>query len=105
MFGSPINTGMSIMTFADYIDSTADIGLNESVLCESLSGAVAKTAMVGILAKLYQLRQSIVQDRSASKADRSIASMLFLLAGLVSVGIGTIDNDSGLVSQARRSVS
>jgi len=96
---------MGIMTFADYLDSANEAGINESALSETASGTVAKAATVGILLKMSQLRQNVAQDRMSTSADRSIASMLLMLASLVTVGIGTMASDSDLVNQGRRSLS
>lgn len=94
------------MRFIDYLESLNADGIDENAfLPESVSGTVVKAAAVGILVRMSQLRQSIVQDRASTTADRCLGRMLFLLASLLAVAIGAIESDSGLVTQGKRSAS
>jgi hypothetical protein len=54
------------------------------------------------LLKVGQLRQNVLQDRTADSAEKSLANMVFFLAGMVSVMIGGISGDSDLLRRAKR---
>jgi hypothetical protein len=61
-----------------------------------------KTAAVALLVKIGQLRQSVIQDRTADAADRSIASMIFYLSSMIAVLVGGISSDADLLNRAKR---
>jgi len=65
---------------------------NTDVLSEALSPRFVKTAAVGILMRIGQLRQSVVQDRTANSADKAFAGMLFLLSSMLAASIGAMES-------------
>jgi hypothetical protein len=80
-----------------------DAGLDPSAeLTEAFSSGIVKTAAVALLVKIGQLRQSVIQDRRADSAERSLASMMFFLASMTAVLIGGITSDADLLNRARR---
>ena len=90
-----VNTFMSIR-FTDFVkdqrppsEPQTHASPNDfTVLPESFSSTLVKTAAVGILVKMNQLRRHVAQDRSATNADKSLAEMLFLLSSLLATTIG-----------------
>ena len=92
---------MSLMNFANYIDNTGRPN-EPAVLTETFSTTVVKAAAVGILMKMNQLRQRIEQDRTADSAQKSIASMLFLMASMLTVAIASMTKGPELANRAKR---
>jgi hypothetical protein len=93
---SLLNTFMRPIKFTDFLsdlETPADgYGVDESaVIVEALSPGVAKTAAIGIVMKMAQLRRRIEDDRTADGATQSLASMVFLLGSMLAVTFGTID--------------
>jgi len=106
------------MTFAAYVAkqhpfSKIDVNTfgNDANLLESaaptegISPGLAKTAAIGILMRIPQLRATVVQDRNAGGAAKSIAQMMFLLASMLAVAIGAMNSDAELVKKAKGSGS
>ena len=70
------------MTFANYNKSSRP---KDSVLAETFSVAQTRTAALGMLAKMTQLRQRIEQDRNADSAQKVLADMLFVLSSMLAL--------------------
>jgi hypothetical protein len=93
---------MDLISFAQFVASSGSLSnLPEGTVNETFSPAIAKTAAVSLLMRLSQLRQRIDQDKTANTAQKSIGSMLFLLASMLAVAIGTINGDPELTNKAR----
>jgi hypothetical protein len=93
---------MGLNTFAQFVaDSNTLRDQSETTVNEAFSPALAKTAAVGIMIKLSQLRQRIDQDKTASNAQKSTGTMLFLVASMLAVAIGTLNGDPEMTKRAR----
>jgi hypothetical protein len=103
---------MSLMTFNDFLKDqrppsepqTNAFPDEITILGEAFSPNLVKTAAVGILMKVNQLRQNIAQDRTANSTDKSLANMLFLLTSMLAVAIGAM-SDPVLVNRSKGSAS
>jgi hypothetical protein len=73
---------MELMTFAEYVFE-ADL-LNEGI-------GPKTAAAVGITVKIRSLHQQIMQDRTASKAEKTISQEILWLASMVAFEIVTSD--------------
>ena len=105
-----VNTFMNFMTFTDFLKDQRPHSAQANTfpdeitgLPESFSQTVVKTAAVGILVKMNQLRRNVEQDRNAISADKSLASMLFLLSSMLATAIGGMSDEPGSVSRNGRS--
>ena len=99
------------MTFSEFsTDQNAELdrlmknaGLDPSAeLTEAFSTGLVKTAAVALLVKMGQLRQNVIQDRTADSAERSIANMMFYLSSMIAVLVGGISSDADLLNRAKR---
>jgi hypothetical protein len=102
---------MGLMTFSEFsTDQNAELdrlmknaGLDPSAeLTEAFSTGLVKTAAVALLVKMGQLRQNVIQDRTADSAERSIANMMFYLSSMIAVLVGGISSDADLLNRAKR---
>lgn len=83
------------------LDSLAFTPEEAALITESLSPGLGKTAAVGILLKLSQLKQKISQDWTATPADRTLAEMVVWLAGLMAISVAAVSNDVALANKGR----
>ena len=100
---------MRLKTFAEYL-ANQDLGSEphtEAVgpVNEAFSEGFVKSAAVGIMMKIAQMRQTVLKDGTANQAQKSLANMLFLLASMVAVSIGGMSRDAELINRVKNSTS
>jgi hypothetical protein len=99
---SIINTGMNLMTFAEYSDQERPAANNVMDIVESalISPGVAKAAALAILIKMRTLRHQI--QNPDTEALSALSSQLVLLGSMLALAIGTMSSDSDAAKRFSR---
>jgi hypothetical protein len=95
---------MSLLPFTDFTanESLDDASPDQSaVIAEGLNATISRAGAVAGLIKINQLRQRVLQDRTAGAAEKNLAEMLFWVGSLAALVVGSITNDSELVNRAK----
>ena len=64
-----------------------------AVLKQAFSAGTVKAAAVATVVKLSRLRQQVLHDLTASASERALANMIFGLASMLGVAIGSMKSD------------
>ena len=93
------NLNSSMRSFVDYIMDNGGID-ERPATTESFNRVATKIAVTSTLTKMPQLRQQILQDRTSSKSEKTIATMLSLNASLLTAVIALLTRDAELANRA-----